>query len=56
LPDVAIVLNQKGQPLKPPTLHRTASGQPSIKGALPASALQERINHHVILQLGMQAV
>lgn len=55
-PDVAIVLNQKGQPLKPPTLHHTASGHPGIKGALPASALQERINHHVILQLGMQAV
>ena len=55
LPDVAIVLNKQGQPLKPPTLHHTASGQPGIKGALPASALQERINHHVILQLGMQA-
>lgn len=56
LPDVAIVLNKQGQQVKPPTLHRTANGRPSIKGALPASALQERINHHLILQLGMQAV
>lgn len=55
LPDVAIVLNKQGQQVKPPTLHRTAIGRPNVKGALPASALQERINHHLILQLGMQA-
>lgn len=55
LPDVAIVLNSLGQQVRPPTLHHTARGSPSIKGALPASAMQERINHHVILQLGMQA-
>jgi HD-GYP domain-containing protein (c-di-GMP phosphodiesterase class II) len=55
LPDVAIVLNSLGQQVRPPTLHHTASGSPGIKGALPASAMQERINHHVILQLGMHA-
>ena len=55
LPDVAIVLNAQGQQLRPPTLHRSARGNPGVKGALPASAMQERINHHVILQLGMQA-
>ncbi|MDD2881713.1 MAG: phosphodiesterase [Rhodoferax sp.] len=55
LPDVAIVLNAHGDQVKPPTLHHTAEGRPGIKGALPASAMQERINHHVILQLGMQA-
>lgn len=55
LPDVAIVLGAQGQQLRPPTLHHTANGCPGIKGALPASAMQERINHHVILQLGMQA-
>lgn len=55
LPDVAIVLNDKGQHLKPPRPHRTADGGPGIKGALPAAALQERINHHVILQLGTRA-
>ncbi len=55
LPDVAIVLTAQGQQLRPPTLHHTAQGRPGVKGALPASAMQERINHHVILQLGMQA-
>jgi len=54
-PDVAIVLNDKGRQLKPPLLHHTANGSPGIKGALPAAALQERINHHVILQLGVRA-
>ena len=55
LPDVAIVLNAHGQQVRPPALHHTAQCGPGIKGALPASAMQERINHHVILQLGMQA-
>lgn len=55
LPDVAIVLNALGQQVKPPALHHTAQASPGIKGALPASVMQERINHHVILQLGMQA-
>ena len=55
LPDVAIVLNSQGQQIRPPALHRTADGSPHIRGAVPASAVQERINHHVILQLGMQA-
>lgn len=55
LPDVAIVLNAHGDQVKPPILHHTAAGKPGIKGSLPASAMQERINHHVILQLGMQA-
>lgn len=55
LPDVAIVLNSQGQQVRPPALHHTADGGPHIVGAVPASAIQERINHHVILQLGMQA-
>ena len=54
LPDVAIVLNSQGQQIRPPALHHTADGSPHIRGAVPASAVQERINHHVILQLGMQ--
>lgn len=54
-PDVAIVLDGNGQQLRPPTLHHTADGTPGIQGAVPASAMQERINHHVILQLGMQS-
>lgn len=55
LPDVAIVLNSQGQQIRPPALHHTTDGSPHIRGAVPASAVQERINHHVILQLGMQA-
>lgn len=55
LPDVAIVLNGQGQQIRPPVLHHTADGRPRILGAVPASAIQERINHHVILQLGTQA-
>ena len=55
LPDVAIVLSDQGQQVRPPVLHQTAHGNPGIKNALPAAAMQERINHHVILQLGMQA-
>lgn len=55
LPDVAIVLNSQGQQIRPPALHHTSEGSPHIVGAVPASAIQERINHHVILQLGMQA-
>ncbi len=55
LPDVAIVLSSSGQQIRPPSLHRTANGSPHIVGALPASAIQERINHHVILQLGTLA-
>ncbi len=54
LPDVAIVIDQNGELMRPPTLHRTASGKPVISSALVAAAIQERINHHIILQLGTQ--
>lgn len=54
-PDVAIVLNSRGDVLRPPTLHRTAVGSPRIKTALSASKIQERLNHHLILQLGLSA-
>ena len=52
LPHVAIVLNEAGVLLSPPRLHRTANGSPNIKSALAASVVHERINHHLILQLG----
>jgi hypothetical protein len=55
LPSVAIVINDSGLPLNPPRLHRTASGSPGIKSALPASAVRQRLNHHLILQLGVYA-
>ncbi len=55
LPHVAIVLNENGTVLNPPRLHRTANGAPGIKAALAASAVRERLNHHLILQLGAYA-
>ncbi len=55
LPAVAIVIDPKGSLLRPPRLHHTAQGSPFIHSALAAAAVQERINHHIILQLGAQA-
>lgn len=52
LPFVAIVVNEAGALMNPPRLHRTANGSPGIKAALAASAVRERLNHHLILQLG----
>lgn len=54
-PVVAIVTNEAGARMNPPRLHRTANGGPGIKSALPASAVRERLNHHLILQLGAYA-
>jgi HD-GYP domain-containing protein (c-di-GMP phosphodiesterase class II) len=55
-PDVAIVLNEKGQLIRPPSLHTSVDGNPAITAALPASKVQEHLNHHLILQLGAHAV
>lgn len=55
LPHVAIVINDAGALLNPPSLHRTANGSPRIKAALAASAVRVRLNHHLILQLGAYA-
>ena len=55
LPHVAIVINDAGVLMNPPRLHRTASGAPDIKSALAASQVRERLNHHLILQLGAYA-
>ncbi len=54
-PILAIVANPAGIRLNPPRLHRSAEGSPGIRAALPASSVQERINHHLILQLGTYA-
>ncbi|MEI6599584.1 MAG: HD domain-containing phosphohydrolase [Comamonadaceae bacterium] len=51
LPEVAIVINEEGQLITPPRLHRTAYGNPRIKTALPATAVRRRLNHHRILKL-----
>ena len=54
-PDVAIVLNDKGQLIRPPRLHTSSSRNPAIAAALPASKVREHLNHHLILQLGAHA-
>lgn len=53
-PDVAIVLDSKGRSVRQPVLQHTAEVGADIQGFVPPSAIQERLNHHVILQLGMQ--
>lgn len=53
-PDVAIVLNNKGQLMRPPCLHTSFNGGPVITAAVPASRVRENLNHHLILQLGAQ--
>jgi hypothetical protein len=53
-PDVAVVLDSLGNVIRPPLLHQPSRGRPYIREALPASVIRERINHHVILQLGTQ--
>ena len=52
LPSIAIVIDENGVLMNPPRLHRTTHGSPGIKAALAASAVRERLNHHLILQLG----
>ena len=55
-PDGAIVLNDRGQAMRPPSLHAGANSGPAIQAALPASRVQEHFNHHLILQLGSQPI
>lgn len=54
-PHVAIVLNEFGDPLPQPRLHRTAQGSQQIRSALAASSVRVRLNHHLVLQLGNYA-
>ncbi len=51
LPQVAIVIGEEGALMSPPRLHQTARGSPSIRTALPASAVREHLNHHQVLRL-----
>ena len=55
LPILAIVTNPAGMRLNPPRLHRSASGSPGIRAAVPTSSVHDRLNHHLILQLGAYA-
>jgi hypothetical protein len=54
-PDIAVVLNDKGQLMRPPGLHTSSGSHPAIAAALPASKVREHLNHHLILQLGAHA-
>ena len=54
-PHVAIVVDEEGRPIAHPQLHRTAISGSKIASALAASALNLRINHHLILQMGVLA-
>lgn len=54
-PHVAIVLDETGDLVGQPRLHRTAQGDPQIRSALAASAVRVRLNHHLVLQLGAYA-
>jgi hypothetical protein len=54
-PDVVVVMDSTGKLIRPPVWHKTSGDGAGIKSALLASAVQERINHHLILQLGHQA-
>jgi len=54
-PHIAIVLNDMGQLLPQPRLHRTAQGNPQIRSALAAALVRIRLNHHLILRLGAYA-
>lgn len=51
-PEVAVVINSQGQVLRPPTRQPTTEGHPQIATALVAASVQDRLNHHLILQLG----
>jgi HD-GYP domain-containing protein (c-di-GMP phosphodiesterase class II) len=54
-PDVAVVMDQQGKLLRPPLLHHTTGAGAGIKSALLSSAVQEHLNHHLILQLASSA-
>jgi hypothetical protein len=54
-PHVAIVIDDRGETLTQPRLHRTMETGPRIQAALAAYSVQSRLNHHLVLQLGAYA-
>lgn len=54
-PHVAIVIDDRGETLSQPRLHRTSEASPKIQAALAAASVQSRLNHHLVLQLGAYA-
>ncbi len=53
-PDVVVVMDAQGKLTRPPVPHATSGAGAGIASALLASAVRERINHHLILQLGAE--
>ena len=54
-PDVVVVIDAQGRLARVPVWHSTSQSEVGIASALLASAVRERINHHLILQLGATA-
>jgi HD-GYP domain-containing protein (c-di-GMP phosphodiesterase class II) len=54
-PMMVIIVSETGVRLNPPKLLKTATDSTEIKMPLAASAMRERLNHHLILQLGAYA-
>ncbi|MDR3368673.1 phosphodiesterase [Rhodoferax sp.] len=50
-PAVVVVIDEQGKLARPPVPHSTSGTGAGIASALLASAVRERINHHLILQL-----
>lgn len=51
-PDVVVVMDPQAKLIRPPLLHATSGAGAGIASALLASAVRERVNHHLILQIG----
>jgi len=51
-PDVVVVLDRQGKLMRHPQWQPTTQDGQRIKSALLASAVQDRINHQLVLQLG----
>lgn len=56
LPHVAVVMDARGHPERHPRLLSTGANDSKIEAALAASAVHLALNHHLILQLGANAV
>ncbi|WP_027995961.1 HD-GYP domain-containing protein [Simplicispira psychrophila] len=54
-PLVASLLDDTGQPLNEPRLHRTSSGKPRIQSALTRAAVAVELNHRTMVRLGLYA-
>jgi HD-GYP domain-containing protein (c-di-GMP phosphodiesterase class II) len=52
MPQVAVVIDNAGRAVNPPSHHDTYSGGPAIKASLAAAAIPVRLHHHLILQRG----